>query len=357
MNDIKKEVEQFLGNKSLFTKDTKKRMIQEITSKEEKKTFRFLIPSVALMIVSIAAILTLSIITPTEKSPSTSTPDPAPPTVITEPEEEREEEEIVSLIQDEEAEKLKIELERFSQRYFLCFNCYGVEDNFISNTIVDWDSHRNLYVEFPDGYRFEENEWSYVSNVVYSELINYGFTDKGSEVYQLVFHAITKENDAFNIHLQFQKEDDKWLISHIKDQRIKPKVILDETVRNQIDYTHTAGMFFDLEQHGERIPELEKEINELLSGELSSFGFANMLNGIAINEKGVAVIEFADLRSLYGSMTSNESGIIFQQLVEVIWKYPEIQEVYFTLNGSFTAWAVWLESSFDPIKREDYMAQ
>ncbi|WP_042142832.1 hypothetical protein [Paucisalibacillus sp. EB02] len=111
-------------------------------------------------------------------------------------------------------------------------------------------------------------------------------------------------------------------------------------------------MGFDYQTFGDPFPELEKEINDLLTNKKLQYGNEDSLNGVAINEEGTVVIDFEDF--LAPSPASAESQQLFQTLNSVTFeKFPEIQEIYFQFDGSFSAWCYWLGSTEEPMKRVD----
>lgn len=124
--------------------------------------------------------------------------------------------------------------------------------------------------------------------------------------------------------------------------------------------------FFKLDKHGLPFPELENDLNHLMSygyqtDQLDSRNvevLANSLNGVAIDEKGTLVVEFKDFRNEFGSLTSNEMGVFLWPLHDTVFKYAEVKRIYFTFEGSFTDWYMWLQSGPEPMVRniERYLA-
>jgi len=114
---------------------------------------------------------------------------------------------------------------------------------------------------------------------------------------------------------------------------------------------------FDLNTHGQAFPELENDLNNLLQDGFKELSFRNIdvlknsLNGVSINEEGIVVIEFKDFRSDFGSLTSNEKGLFFAPLRDIVFKDPKVNAVYFTFEGSFNDFCEWLEASYEPMNR------
>ncbi|MCM3711065.1 hypothetical protein [Sporosarcina luteola] len=109
---------------------------------------------------------------------------------------------------------------------------------------------------------------------------------------------------------------------------------------------------FDTESFGRPFPELEEEIRKLFINGDIQYGNEESLNGVAIDENGTVVIDFKDF--LAGSPASAEAQSLSKALHSATFeKFPEIQQIYFQFDGSFSAWAHWLESTEEPWKRQD----
>lgn len=107
---------------------------------------------------------------------------------------------------------------------------------------------------------------------------------------------------------------------------------------------------FDYRTFGEPFPELETEISNLFKNGEIQFGNEDSLNGAAIDEHGTVVIDFKEF--MRGSPASAEAQSLFKALHSATFeKFPEIQQIYFQFDGSFSAWVHWLESTEEPWKR------
>jgi len=111
---------------------------------------------------------------------------------------------------------------------------------------------------------------------------------------------------------------------------------------------------FDVEIHGNNFPELQSNLNEVLN---SLVGITDSVNGVSINEEGSVVVDLKDFRKDLGSLTTNETGEFLWPLYDTVFKYPQVKEVYFTFESSFTAWYEWLESTPDPMTRQTDQVQ
>ncbi|WP_226683455.1 N-acetylmuramoyl-L-alanine amidase [Sutcliffiella horikoshii] len=123
-----------------------------------------------------------------------------------------------------------------------------------------------------------------------------------------------------------------------------------------IDYIVKREDFgYDLNTHGSRFSELENDIKELIKGNNpeSVFvdGTAGMLNGVSIDEKGTVVIDFKDFTGEVGSPSTYLMGELNRELYNVVFKYQQVQEVYYQFDGSFSDWCYWLEIVEEPVKR------
>lgn len=141
-------------------------------------------------------------------------------------------------------------------------------------------------------------------------------------------------------------------------KEIVEKPIVEEPKTEPI--TESANeVFFELDKHGLPFPELENDLNNLMSygyqtDQLDSRNvevLASSLNGVAIDENGTLVVEFKDFRNEFGSLTSNEMGVFLWPLHDIVFKYAEVKRVYFTFDGSFTDWYMWLQSGPLPMVR------
>ncbi|WP_100334110.1 GerMN domain-containing protein [Bacillus alkalisoli] len=109
---------------------------------------------------------------------------------------------------------------------------------------------------------------------------------------------------------------------------------------------------FDYETFGSPFPQLEAEINKIFIDGLLEYGNEQSLNGVAIDENGTVVIDFKDF------LAPSPANAQAQQLFEVLKaatfeKFPQIEQIYFQFDGSFSAWCYWLESTEEPWKRKD----
>ncbi|MEH7237622.1 hypothetical protein [Bacillus sp. JJ1562] len=121
----------------------------------------------------------------------------------------------------------------------------------------------------------------------------------------------------------------------------------DSFIEEQVEKVNIG---FDYQTFGKPFPELEEEINKLLKNGKIKFGNEDSLNGVAIDEHGTVVIDFKEF--LVGSPASAESQDLFMALNSATFeKFPEIQQIYFQFDGSFSAWVHWLESIEEPWKR------
>ncbi|MBS4194149.1 GerMN domain-containing protein [Lederbergia citri] len=131
------------------------------------------------------------------------------------------------------------------------------------------------------------------------------------------------------------------------------EVILGKEYESLIEeQVEKVNIGFDYQTFGKPFPELEEEINKLLKNGEIQYGNEDSLNGVAIDEDGTVVIDFKEF--LAGSPASAEVQSLFKVLHSATFeKFPEIQQIYFQFDGSFSAWVHWLESIEEPWKRKD----
>lgn len=123
----------------------------------------------------------------------------------------------------------------------------------------------------------------------------------------------------------------------------------DSFIEEQAD---KAKIGFDYQTFGEPFPELEAELRELFKSGQLEYGDEQSLNGVAINEQGTVVIDFKDF--LAPSPASGQVQQFNQALNSATFdKFPQIQEIYFQFDGSFSAWCYWQEITEEPWKRNN----
>ncbi|MFS0861985.1 hypothetical protein [Fredinandcohnia sp. 179-A 10B2 NHS] len=143
-----------------------------------------------------------------------------------------------------------------------------------------------------------------------------------------------------------------YLLIPEKEQISLYEVSLGKTYESFIEEQakeHTIG--YDYQTFGEPFPELEAEVKKLFTDNKIKYGNADSLNGVSIDEDGKVIIDFKDFLS--GSPASAEAQSLFEALHSATFeKFPEIQQIYFQFDGSFSAWCHWLESTEEPWKRQ-----
>ncbi|GAA0317947.1 hypothetical protein GCM10008967_05670 [Bacillus carboniphilus] len=110
---------------------------------------------------------------------------------------------------------------------------------------------------------------------------------------------------------------------------------------------------FDPSQYGEPFPELKEEIESLFTGD-TIFAYwtngENFLNGVAIDDEGTVVVDFKHFN--VGGPASAEAMSMSNVLYKAVFQFPEVQQVYYQFDGSFSDWVRWLESVEEPVKRD-----
>jgi len=116
------------------------------------------------------------------------------------------------------------------------------------------------------------------------------------------------------------------------------------------DLEETSEITFDMASHGTAFPELKSDLNDVLISLVATL--TDPVNAVSINESGTVVVDLIDFRKDLSSLTTNEKGEFLWPLYDTVFKYPQVEEVYFTFDGSFTSWYEWLESTPDPMIRQ-----
>jgi hypothetical protein len=134
------------------------------------------------------------------------------------------------------------------------------------------------------------------------------------------------------------------------------KPIVEEPEKEPVSVDTSNEIVFDLKSHGKEFPELENDLRKLFSTvDPENFIVEEMIdsvNGVSINKNGTLVVEFKNFKNAVPTPHSHNGGKFGNKLYDTIFKYPEVKEVYFTFNGSFTAWYQWLEGSPIPMVRQ-----
>lgn len=111
-----------------------------------------------------------------------------------------------------------------------------------------------------------------------------------------------------------------------------------------------AKIGFDYRTFGEPFPQLEAEINKLFASGEIEYGNEQSLNGVAIDDHGSVVIDFKHFLAP-GPASGQVIGLSKALDSATFDKFPEIEQIYFQFDGSFSAWCYWLESTEEPWKR------
>lgn len=118
---------------------------------------------------------------------------------------------------------------------------------------------------------------------------------------------------------------------------------------------------FDIHKFGKRHPELEKALLNLLgnsSGESEIFSeqTAGMLNGAAVSDDGVAVVDFKDFSQIIPNAAATASKAkLNKEINSAVFQFNEIDTVYYQFDGSFSDWCYWLETAEEPVLRENFL--
>lgn len=82
---------------------------------------------------------------------------------------------------------------------------------------------------------------------------------------------------------------------------------------------------------------------------------AGMLKSVTVNEKGRAIVDFADFRAkMSGASTSAGSAELIAELSSTVFKFPEVQEVEYRFEGSCDAFWEWLQRACTVVPASQY---
>ena len=117
-------------------------------------------------------------------------------------------------------------------------------------------------------------------------------------------------------------------------------------------------ILFDVTSFGTVNEELLNELDDVISGntnsEVFAIGIPNAINTVQINKEGIAIVDFRSVfrTSLSNGLTSHEKGELLRALNPIIFSDLQVSSVYYLLEGNFSEWSRWLESTEEPITRE-----
>jgi hypothetical protein len=115
---------------------------------------------------------------------------------------------------------------------------------------------------------------------------------------------------------------------------------------------------FDVTSFGTVNEELLNELDDVISGntnsEVFAIGIPNAIHTVQINKEGIAIVDFRSVfrTSLSNGLTSHEKGELLRTLNPIIFSDLQVSSVYYLLEGNFSEWSRWLESTEEPITRE-----
>lgn len=115
---------------------------------------------------------------------------------------------------------------------------------------------------------------------------------------------------------------------------------------------------FDVTSFGTVNEKLLDELDDVISGdaktEVFSIGIPNAIHTVRINKEEIAIVDFSSIfrTSLDNVWSSYTKGEVLRTLNSIIFSEPQVNTVYYLLEGNFSEWSRWGEFTEEPITRE-----
>jgi len=218
MNEIKREIDDFIGSKPRFTHQVKNQILSEIEGNKSKHSTTLFsnlkYMSVSIVLVSFATFFVFSIVNKNEAtSPTNYTSKEDSGIVI---ENENLNDQLFSL---EESEQVRRNTEEVAQKFLLAMSQgdrEAIEPLLIPGTVLEDD----LSIPFSDTYTYTKSNWNLYENIAFTKLNGYGFSDESSkdnQIFWLHYQFAPKKKDGYHdfVNLQLKLINDQWFISYV----------------------------------------------------------------------------------------------------------------------------------------------
>lgn len=219
MNEIKREIDEFIGSKPRFTHHLRKQILNEIEGSNIKKqstTFfsNFKLITVSIVLVSIATLFVFSIVNNNEATTPTNYTSGEDSGIVVENEKLKNQ-----LSSIEEKEQVKRITEEIAQKFLLAMSSGDretIEPLLLPGTVLEDD----LSIPFNDTYTYIKNNWNLYENVAFTKLNGFGFSEestKDKQVFTLHYQFTPKKKEQYNyfVNLQLELINEQWFISYV----------------------------------------------------------------------------------------------------------------------------------------------
>ncbi|WP_075618699.1 hypothetical protein [Paenisporosarcina indica] len=217
MNNIKREIDDFIGSKPRFTHQIKKQILNEMEGSKFKQSSTFFSNykhiAVSILFITLATFFVFSIVNKNEATTPTNSATGEDSSFVVENEELQNQ---LSAIEDNE--NVKGLTEEIAQRFLLAMSLgekEAIEPLLLPGSTLEDD----FSITFSDGYTYNKPTWNLYENIVFTKLNGYGFQEdsKDKRIYNLHYQFTPKKKGNYYhfTTIQFELVDDTWFISNV----------------------------------------------------------------------------------------------------------------------------------------------
>ena len=218
MNEIKREIDDFIGSKPRFTHQIKNQILTELEGNKMKHSstlfsnFKYF--TVSIVLVSLATFFVFSIVNKNEVTSPTSDTSKEDSGIVVENDNLNEQ-----LISIEESEQVRRNTEEVAQKFLLAMSLgdrEAIEPLLLPGTVLEDD----FSIPFSDTYTYTKSNWNLYENIAFTKLNGFGFSDESSkdkQIFWLHYQFIPKKKDGYHdfVNLQLELINDQWFISYV----------------------------------------------------------------------------------------------------------------------------------------------
>lgn len=114
---------------------------------------------------------------------------------------------------------------------------------------------------------------------------------------------------------------------------------------------------FEVLQFGKEHFDLRNDIEAFLTQlYLSGYSVSQVFDSVRVDENGVALINFTHtfVNAFNDSMATAGASEFLQGINKLAFSYPEVQTIYYLLDGNSSAWNQWLQFVDEPMQRSTF---
>ncbi|TFB24326.1 hypothetical protein E3U55_02155 [Filobacillus milosensis] len=165
----------------------------------------------------------------------------------------------------------------------------------------------------------------------------------GPDVNWLKQHSTVANDISRGIHKGTGANDCRFEVC-MQSQEIRQQLEEDynRVANSSTDRIELIERGYELNTFGKPFDSLATDINNLFKDEESIFNTisdTSLLNGVSINSEGTLIIDFKHFNTSQPS--ANQSIEIYQEIRNVIFKYPQVNKAFIQFDGSITDYEQW----------------